>query len=197
MAKHRMHRGLVALSATAIAAIYTVGLIHTQPADAAINAPAAVPQVAQASPTTQNPALAGSVTTPRDSAAPTATTITGNPPRSGAAPPGSVGQNATGTASAPPSSAAAASSYTDGSYAGMGTSRFGNVEVSVSVQGGRIVNVGLTRVTTKYPASRIASLPGQVVSRQTAQVDNVTGATASAQAFRTAVQQALAKAVSS
>jgi len=197
MAKHRMHRGLVALSATAIAAIYTVGLIHTQPADAAINASTAVPQVAQASPTTQNPALVGSLPAPRDSAAPTAPSITGNPRRSGAAPPGSVAQNTTGTTNAPPSSAAAASSYTDGSYAGMGTSRFGNVEVSITVQGGRIANVALTRVTTKYPASRIAALPGQVVSRQTAQVDNVTGATASAQAFRMAVQQALAKAVSS
>jgi uncharacterized protein with FMN-binding domain len=70
------------------------------------------------------------------------------------------------------------------------------VEVSVTVQGGRIANVVLTRVTTKYPASRIASLPGEVISRQTAQVDNVSGATASAQAFRSAVQQALAKAVS-
>src|SRR4051812_13350097 len=107
MAKHRMHRGLVALSATAIAAIYTVGVIHTQPADAAINASTAAPLVAQASPTAQSPALVGSAPAPRDSAAPTATTITGNPARSRAAPPGSVGQNATGTASAPPSSAAA------------------------------------------------------------------------------------------
>jgi uncharacterized protein with FMN-binding domain len=101
----------------------------------------------------------------------------------------------TATPSSPAPAAPATAAYRDGTYAGTGTSRFGNVEVAVTVHDGRITNVALTRVTTKYPASRIASLPGQVVSRQSAQVDNVSGATASAQAFRTAVQQALGKAV--
>ncbi len=52
----------------------------------------------------------------------------------------------------------------------------------------------ITSVTTKYPASRIASLPGQVVQNQTANVNLVTGATSSSQAFKQAVQQALAQA---
>ncbi len=95
------------------------------------------------------------------------------------------------------SSGAATSSsrYADGTYSGTGTSRFGSISVSVTIQSGRITNVAITRATTSFPVSRIASLPGQVVARQSAQVDRVTGATYSSQAFRQAVQQALSQAV--
>lgn len=86
------------------------------------------------------------------------------------------------------------SPYADGTYAGTGTSRRGNVSVSVTVASGKISNVTLTGVTTEYPVARIAGLPAQVVSRQSAQVDSVSGATYSAQAFRLAVQAALARA---
>jgi uncharacterized protein with FMN-binding domain len=64
----------------------------------------------------------------------------------------------------------------------------------VTIQGGRITDVTFTQVTTQYPGSRIAMLPAQVVARQSAQVDRITGATYSVQAFQQAVQQALAKA---
>jgi uncharacterized protein with FMN-binding domain len=66
--------------------------------------------------------------------------------------------------------------------------------VSVTIQGGRIANVTISSVTTQYPVSRIAALPAQVVTRQSGQVDNVSGATYSAQAFSLAVQAALSKA---
>ncbi|MCC6178560.1 MAG: FMN-binding protein [Chloroflexi bacterium] len=101
----------------------------------------------------------------------------------------------------PPVAAAPASTasqttgtYRDGTYSGTGTSRRGGFTVAVTVQGGKIANVAVTRATTQYPMSRIAALPGQVVARQSAQVDNVTGATYSAQAFRQAVEQALVQA---
>jgi len=84
--------------------------------------------------------------------------------------------------------------YRDGTYQGQGSSRRGDVGVSVTIQGGRITNVAITQITTQYPASRIAALPGQVVARQSAQVDRITGATYSVQAFQQAVQQALAQA---
>ena len=70
--------------------------------------------------------------------------------------------------------------------------RFGNVSVSVTTSAGAISNVQITRVTTSFPVSRIAPLPAQVVQKQTASVNLVSGATYSSQAFRTAVQQALA-----
>jgi uncharacterized protein with FMN-binding domain len=88
-----------------------------------------------------------------------------------------------------------ASTYANGTYAGTGTSRFGNVTVSVTVSAGKITNVQITKVTTSYPVSRIASLPAQVVQGQTANVNVVTGATYSSQAFKQAVQQALALAL--
>jgi uncharacterized protein with FMN-binding domain len=85
-------------------------------------------------------------------------------------------------------------SYRDGTYQGSGTSRRGGFVVAVTIQGGRIANVAFTQVTTQYPVSRVAALPGQVVARQSAQVDRVSGATYSVQAFQQAVQQALAQA---
>jgi uncharacterized protein with FMN-binding domain len=66
--------------------------------------------------------------------------------------------------------------------------------VSVNVSGGQIANVQITRVTTSYPVSRIASLPAAVIKAQSASVNAVSGATYSSQAFKQAVQQALAQA---
>jgi uncharacterized protein with FMN-binding domain len=82
----------------------------------------------------------------------------------------------------------------DGTYTGVGTSRRGDVRVSLTVQGGRVASVNITGATTQYPTRFISNLPGQVVSRQTAQVDVVGGATYSSLAFRGAVQQALQRA---
>jgi uncharacterized protein with FMN-binding domain len=185
-----MHRGLVALSASAIAAVYTVALLHTQPAAASLTAQVPPQEVvSQVASTSQIATLLPTPTPSLQPASPAGSSAVGvQRPRGGSAAPAAP----TPATSALPAAATAA--YQDGTYAGAGTSRFGNVEVAVTVQGGRIANVALTRVTTKYPASRIAALPGQVVSRQSAQIDNVSGATASAQAFRSAVQQALGKA---
>lgn len=93
------------------------------------------------------------------------------------------------------SSARSTSEYADGTYAGSGTSRFGSVSVSVTTSAGKITNVQITKVTTSYPVSRIASLPGQVVQSQSANVNTVSGATYSSQAFKQAVQSALFQAV--
>jgi uncharacterized protein with FMN-binding domain len=76
----------------------------------------------------------------------------------------------------------------------MGTSRRGDIRVSLAVQGGRIASVDITGATTQYPTRFIGNLPGEVVSRQSAQVDVIGGATYSLLAFRGAVQQALQRA---
>jgi uncharacterized protein with FMN-binding domain len=134
---------------------------------------------AAASPTASlpaNPAGPSSATSPATGAAAGSPTATARP-----------------AATATPTTAAK-SGYKDGTFTGAGTSRRGGFEVAVTVQGGRITNVALTRVTTQYPASRIAGLPAQVVARQSAQVDRVSGATYSVQAFQQAVQEALAQA---
>jgi uncharacterized protein with FMN-binding domain len=87
-----------------------------------------------------------------------------------------------------------AGGYHDGTYVGYGTSRRGDVEVTLTIDGGRIVSCVISRCLTQYPQSRINGLPGQVVARQTAAVDRVTGATYSTQAFRDAVAAALRRA---
>jgi uncharacterized protein with FMN-binding domain len=155
MAK-KMPRGLVALSSSAVAAIYLAGFVYTRGADAGL-----------ASVATSVP-----------------TTVTANPP-------------ATASGSTQPAASASASTtsaYRDGTYTGSGTSRRGNVNVSVTIQSGRIASVTISSVTTQYPVARISSLAAQVVARQSSKVDNISGATYSAQAFSLAVQAALSKA---
>jgi uncharacterized protein with FMN-binding domain len=102
-----------------------------------------------------------------------------------------VGASATAT---PTTSATATGTYADGTYSATGTSRFGNVSVSVTIAAGTVSNVQITKVTTSFPMSRIASLPSQVIAAQSANLNVVTGATYSSQAFKQAVQTALAQA---
>ena len=143
MAK-KLPRRLVALSASAVAAVYFAGLLSTR-------------AVADGATTVSAPTLAST---------PIAT--------------------ATSVASV---------AYADGTFSGTGSSRFGNVTVSVTTAAGRITNVQITRVTTSYPVSRIASLPAQVVQSQSATINSVSGATYSSQAFKQAVQAALSQAL--
>jgi uncharacterized protein with FMN-binding domain len=182
MAK-KMPRGLVALSSSAIAAIYLAGFAYTRGADAGLASVAtSVPTTVPASP------------------AATATSTTGAAPTAGAtstaAATSTPAATSTAVATSTPTSTAASTTaaYRDGTYTGSGTSRRGNVSVSVTIQSGRIANVTISSVTTQYPVSRIAALPAQVVARQSGQVDNVSGATYSAQAFSLAVQAALSQA---
>jgi uncharacterized protein with FMN-binding domain len=164
----KMPRRLVALSATAVASIYLAGLTATRGAADSVAAAAAD--------STASPAVAST-------AAPTS------------APGVVVGASATLTpTTAATSTPATTTGYATGTYSGTGTSRFGNVSVSVTTAGGSVTNVQIVKVTTSFPVSRIASLPSQVIQNQTANVNSVTGATYSSQAFKQAVQQALAQA---
>jgi uncharacterized protein with FMN-binding domain len=200
MAK-KMPRRLVAVSSSAIAAIYLAGFAYTRGADAGLapsatsvpttvtTTSAAQPTVVvstSAAPSATTPATASSSPTPAPSTASSSATQSSSPTTSTVSP-----STSTSPATA---TAAAASAYRDGTYTGTGTSRRGDVTVSVTVLAGRITNVTITSVNTQYPVSRISSLPAQVISRQSSQVDNVSGATYSAQAFRLAVQAALGKA---
>lgn len=167
-----MPRRLVALSATAVAAVYFAGLQTTQ-------SPGVVQAVARGAtnPTTRP------VPTPVSTRAPLVSRA--------ALPPAATAQ-APVQASVPVEPV----SYRDGTYTGSGTSRRGGVDVSVTVQEGRIVSAAITGGSTQYPLSRIAALPGRVLAHQSAEVDRITGATYSVQAYRQAVQQALAQASS-
>ena len=98
-------------------------------------------------------------------------------------------------ATATPTPTSARTGYADGTFSGTGSGRFGSVTVSVTTSAGSITNVQITKVSTTFPVSQIASLPAQVVQTQSASVNAVSGATASSQAFKQAIQQALAQAL--
>jgi uncharacterized protein with FMN-binding domain len=193
MARNRMHRGLVALSASAIAAVYMAGYLRTQAADATI---AAADPVLTASPTVQVTVAAPPAATATPAPPAVARLQARTAPQSSSAPAAQAPTpvpTQTRAQTQPPSQSVQAA-YQDGTYTGQGTSRRGDVWVQVQVVGGRVANVSITRSTLQYPLRDIAGLPQQVIDRQDAQVDTVSRATYSSMAFRQAVTQALASA---
>lgn len=84
--------------------------------------------------------------------------------------------------------------YKDGTYSGWGTSRHGDIEATVLIKDGRIAAAIISQCLTRYSCSWISELPGQVAARQSPEVDFVSGATESTNAFYYAVVEALKKA---
>ncbi|HEY8745413.1 MAG TPA: FMN-binding protein, partial [Chloroflexota bacterium] len=89
---------------------------------------------------------------------------------------------------------ALAARYRDGSYTGMAENRHGYVQATVVIAGGRIASAAISDCGMQYPCSRIAMLPGEVLTRQNTDTDLVSGATMSSTAYQGAVAQALSKA---
>src|SRR5262245_29775808 len=84
--------------------------------------------------------------------------------------------------------------WNDGTFTGWGGSRHGDIQATVEIKAGRIISAWISICATQYSCSWIDSLPGQVVARQSPEVDFVSGATQSTNAFYYAVVQALRKA---
>lgn len=209
---------LVALSSAAVIAVYAAGYERTAPAAGQLAAVAAAPDAGAA----VEPAPTATAPSATATPAPTSTSIATAAPaittggegaaaqRGGRQRSGETGQlggggaaqpttppTATATASPPVVSSAPATSaaaFRDGTYTGTGTSRHGSIGVTVTVQGGKITAAEITDCGTRYPCSEIAALPGQVVARQSAGGDRVSGATDSTNAYRAAVNAALAQA---
>jgi uncharacterized protein with FMN-binding domain len=97
-------------------------------------------------------------------------------------------------APAPPPPAPAKPQYKDGTYLGWGTSRHGDIQASVVIEDTRIASATIAQCWTRYSCSVIAHLPPQVAQRQSPEVDYVSGATQSTNAFYYAVVDALSKA---
>ncbi len=87
-----------------------------------------------------------------------------------------------------------AAPWKDGTYYGWGKSRHGDIQAVVVIHGGRITNALVAQCLTQYSCSWIAALPPQVVGRQSAEVDYVSGATQSVNAFYYAIVEALSHA---
>jgi uncharacterized protein with FMN-binding domain len=165
--------------------------VATQSAPQPANVPASV-----AAPTVALPSIAvqpiasqpvASQPTASQLVAPAATAPAAAPAPVAAAP-------ASAPAAAPAAKTAAKATYRDGFHYGRGTSRHGDIESMIEISNGRIISVVISQCLTQYSCRWIAALPGQVVARQSADVDYVTGATESANAFYFSIVQALMQA---
>ena len=102
---------------------------------------------------------------------------------------------------APAPANGASSGGTKGTYTGQLTGStvqtpFGNVQVQVSLQGGRITDVQTLQLPSGGHSSQVSryaapQLRSEVLQAQTAQVDSVSGATYTSQAYQQSLQSAL------
>ncbi len=166
--------GLIGLSAAAIMSVYAVGYAKTGATidEFATLLPAGAPIA--------------------DQAAAVASTPTATPQRSttGAQQTVPTPTNAVGSAS----SAAQTVAYRDGTYVGVGSSRHGSIGATVVISGGKITSAAITSCGTRYPCSKVASLPAQTIALQAAPANYVSGSTDSSKAYRGAVVNALSQA---
>jgi uncharacterized protein with FMN-binding domain len=93
-----------------------------------------------------------------------------------------------------PQNVSPAPKWKDGSFSGWGKSPHGNIETTVVIKGGRIHSAVISQCRTRYSCSVIKELPPQVTQRQSPEVDYVSGATESTNAYYYALVEALAKA---
>ncbi len=197
---------LLALGAAAVVSIYAAGFDRTRPAarrlaeeDAAHRRPPAEVRAVAQLPVTAAPAVTDVVEAvevapvkPTIKAAPVAPVVdtvpvidsTPLPAPAPAEPP--TADTATSVV-APPK-------WRDGTYSGWGNSRHGSIEATVTIRAGKITEAYISRCETRYSCSWIEHLQIQVVDRQGPEVDFVSGATQSVNAFYYAVVEALAKA---
>jgi uncharacterized protein with FMN-binding domain len=85
--------------------------------------------------------------------------------------------------------------WRDGTYTGWGTSRHGDIKAQVVIRNGRIVESGIASCETRYPCDVISAIIHQPVDRQAADVDRVSRATESVDAYYYGLVDALAQAL--
>ncbi|MCI6704996.1 MAG: FMN-binding protein, partial [Erysipelotrichaceae bacterium] len=99
----------------------------------------------------------------------------------------------TSTLSATASASTGSASIADGEYEGEATGNNGPVDVKVTIKDGAISNVEVTNNSESQGIGDVAieKVSSDIVAHQTTNVDNVTGATITASAVKTAVRNAL------
>jgi uncharacterized protein with FMN-binding domain len=84
--------------------------------------------------------------------------------------------------------------WRDGYYTGWGTSPHGDIEARVTIKDGKIVDAGILNCATRYPCYVIDKIINQPVIWQSPDVDRVSRATESADAYYWGLVEALKKA---
>ena len=104
----------------------------------------------------------------------------------------------TAVAAPPPAPEAAPASvegrWRDGTFTGWGYSNHGDILAKVVIENGRIVGSGVAQCATRYPCDVIDLILFQPVDRQSPDVDKVSRATESADAYYYGLVEALKKA---
>jgi uncharacterized protein with FMN-binding domain len=179
---------------------------HESPAVEPAGAAATTPHLAAAA--GQSPKAEAAPVAPAEKPAGTAAapstaepvTIAATPSAAPASEPAPISAQAKSEVAEAPSAAAPATAvrekpvWKDGTYLGWGHCRHGTLQASVVVEAGRIASATIAQCYTRYPCTVISMLPPQVPQRQSAEVDRVSSATESADAFYFAIVDALEKA---
>jgi uncharacterized protein with FMN-binding domain len=137
--------------------------------------------------------------TPTPVVAPTSTTD-----GSTSTPTGSTGGSTPHSTTPPTATPPAASGYKDGTYTGpvSGASLYGNLQVAVTITGGKITNVTFPQYpnepghTTDVSNSALPQLKQEAIAAQASNVNTVSGATQDTEAFNESLTGALAQAQS-
>ncbi len=118
-----------------------------------------------------------------------------------AAPPASPGAASTPAATTATPAPTSASQYRDGTYTGPSTFvYFGNVQVRATIANGKLTSVQVLQYPNAHQYSAYVSqqalpyLQQEAIQAQSAQVNIITGATATSEGFIQSLAQALAKA---
>jgi uncharacterized protein with FMN-binding domain len=134
------------------------------------------------------PAATTSTTTATSTPSPTPTSSASSTPSA----------SATSSATATPTPTTAASGAKDGTFTGSSIStRYGNVQVQVTISGGKITDITPLKLTDRgglsvQISSQVAPiLHDEVISAQSANVQNVSGGTYTTQGYLQSLQSAL------
>ena len=212
----KVANSLVAMSSAAILAVYAAGYDRTRTAarrmeaQSAARLPAAIEMVKLPASVVAAPAVSPSPkSAPRRPAVTAVAQVRSDAPAHVEAPeppaavPAPIAAPAVAetlppvaTPAAPPAPPPppAVPTWKDGTYYGWGTSRHGNIQAAVTIESGRILSATIAQCQTRYSCNVIDRLPPEVPQRQSPEVDYVSGATQSANAFYYAVVDALSKA---
>jgi uncharacterized protein with FMN-binding domain len=200
----KIANSLVAMSSAAILAVYSAGYTRTRAAarrleaqsEARIPAPTEVVlPVAQASaPPVPVAAKSTHSVSPKPKPTATPTIDLPAPPVELAPAPAEVVANTPVPSPEPPPPPPPAPKWKDGTYLGWGSSRHGDIQAAVTIENGRIASATIAQCLTRYSCDVIVKLPPEVPQRQSPDVDYVSGATQSANAFYYAVVDALGRA---
>jgi uncharacterized protein with FMN-binding domain len=177
-----LNRNLVALATAGVLTVYAAGYARTESAARLLEGdqagrPESGPQTAETLPPSGE---AGAVAPPSENATATPAVPSQSPP--------AVTEPGESTPAHGPAR------FKDGLYTGWGTSPHGRIEATVEIRAGRIVSARISTCKTRWPCARIALLVPQAAERQSQEVDVITGATDSSDAFYYALVDALSKA---